>query len=225
MSDNARPGIKSFARRGARMSRAQERSYNELSARFCVTATGAPLNFSEIFGNTNNVICEIGFGMGSATAAIAGANPNINYIGIEVYKAGIGRLLWEIERLSLNNIRIIEGDAVETLASSVADKSIAAFHIFFPDPWPKKRHRKRRLVQRPFTDMLAKKLIPEGYVFMATDWEDYAESALAELCATPALTNKFSGFADKAAWRPVTKFERKGIAKSHKIFELYFTSG
>jgi tRNA (guanine-N7-)-methyltransferase len=183
---------------------------------------GTWLDFPAIFGNNNPVIIEIGFGMGTATAKIARANPEKNYLGIEVFKPGIGRLLWEIEQARLSNIRIIEHDAVEVLECMAAPHSVTAFHIFFPDPWPKKRHHKRRLLTRPFTELLASRLKPLGYIYVVTDWADYGDWALRELSATGGLRNPYDGFAPAQAWRPETKFERKGLDKHHEVRELYF---
>jgi len=180
------------------------------------------MDFAAVFGNGAPVIAEIGFGMGAATAIIAGENPANNYLGIEVHRPGIGRLLWEIERRSLSNIRIVEHDAVEVFEKMIPPCSLEGIHLFFPDPWPKKRHHKRRLVQRPFTQTLAGRLKPRGYVYMVTDWEDYAQWALAELGATNGLVNTADGFAEPRAWRPRTKFEHKGLAKDHQVRELFF---
>jgi tRNA (guanine-N7-)-methyltransferase len=160
--------------------------------------------------------------MGIATTEIAEQNPDKNYIAIEVHRPGIGRLLWEIERRKLGNIRIIEHDAVEAAGEMLGDRSLAAFHIFFPDPWPKKRHHKRRLITRPFTEVLARKLLPGGYLYMVTDWADYGDWALGELSATAGLRNAFEGFAPPQSWRPRTKFEEKGLAQNHEVRELYF---
>ncbi|GHV37779.1 tRNA (guanine-N(7)-)-methyltransferase [Spirochaetia bacterium] len=220
-------GIKSYVLRAGRMSVAQKRSYETLSPRFCIPFSPDAASAPAFFGNENPLIIEIGFGMGIATADIAEANPQKNYLGLEVHTPGIGRLLWEIEKRDLRNIRIIEHDAVEVLEKMLAPGSAAAFHIFFPDPWPKKRHHKRRLVTRPFTDMLAEKLSSGGYLYMVTDWEDYGNQALAELSATPGLINPHagsgkSGFAPHQDWRPRTRFEQKGIDKNHKVLELYF---
>jgi tRNA (guanine-N7-)-methyltransferase len=191
------------------------------------------------------VTVEIGFGMGRATARIARENPDRNYLGIEVHRPGIGRLLWEIEKGSLENIRILEHDAVEALEKMIPGGSVAAFHVFFPDPWTKKRHHKRRLVTRPFTGLLAEKLRPGAYIYMVTDSGDYARWALAELSATAGLRNPYAacpapqggaaeapqaggppgpepGFAPPRPWRPRTEFEAKGLAKGHEIFEIYF---
>lgn len=214
--------IRSFVLRAARMSDAQRRSYETLAPGYCVPFSEDRLDFRTLFGNDRPVTVEIGFGMGVATAAIAEANPDMNYLGLEVHRPGIGRLLWEIENRSLSNIRIIEHDAVEVLERMVDDGAAAAFHIFFPDPWPKKRHHKRRLVKRPFTDLLARKLTPAGYLYMATDWTEYGDWALAELSATQDLENPYGGFAPRQSWRPETKFERKGLDKAHEPRELYF---
>lgn len=168
------------------------------------------------------MIVEIGFGMGAATALIAQANPERNYLGLEVHRPGIGRLLWEIERRGLSNIRIIEHDAVEVMEGMIAPASLEGIHLFFPDPWPKKRHHKRRLIRRPFTDTLAERLRPGGYLYMVTDWEDYALWALSELSAAGSLENPYGGFAPPRDWRPETEFERKGLDKRHEVRELYF---
>jgi tRNA (guanine-N7-)-methyltransferase len=215
-------GIKSFVLRSGRMSDAQKRSYDNLSPSFCVSREKKITDYASIFGNSNPVIIEIGFGSGTATAIIAEENPKMNYLGIEVFRPGIGRLLWEIEKRKLENIRIIEGDAVEILRNLPA-ASAAGFHIFFPDPWPKKRHHKRRLITRPFTTALVDYLLTGGYVYMVTDWADYADWALAEFSATPGLANQYEGFAAPQTWRPKTRFEDKGLNKNHEIRELYFT--
>ena len=220
--------IRSFALRSTRMSDAQKRSYKELFPIYALkneegSLAGQELLDSEsLFGNKGPLCIEIGFGMGSATASIALANPEINYLGIEVFRSGIGRLLWEIHKNEIKNIRIIEGDAVEVLTERIADESVSAFHIFFPDPWPKKRHHKRRLIKRPFTDLLASKLLPGAYIYMATDWQDYGEEALEELSLTNTLKNKYNGFAERQSWRPLTEFERKGLKKNHGVWEIIF---
>jgi tRNA (guanine-N7-)-methyltransferase len=203
------------------MSRAQIRSYEEGGA-FRIPYRGTLTDFTVFFGNKNPLTVEIGFGMGKAAAEIAQANPGNNYLGIEVFKAGVGKLLWEIRERGLSNVRIIEHDAVEVLETMTAPGTVSAFHIFFPDPWPKKKHRKRRLMKRPFTELLASRLCTGGYIYMATDWEDYAASALEELGATPGLVNPSGSFAPGQDWRPRTKFETKGLAENRPIRELYF---
>jgi tRNA (guanine-N7-)-methyltransferase len=201
---------------------AQKKAYASLAEKFVIPFAEEKIDYKKIFGNTGNVTLEIGFGMGLTTAEIAQINPDKNYIGIEVHRPGIGRLLWEIEKRALSNIRIIEYDAVYAVEKMIPHDSLEAIHIFFPDPWQKKRHRKRRLVQRPFTKTLANCLKTGGYLYMVTDWEDYALHALEELNASVALKNSCEGFATPQSWRPVTKFEKKGLTKEHIIRELYF---
>jgi tRNA (guanine-N7-)-methyltransferase len=227
-----RRGIKTYVLRSGRVSAAQKRAYDAWSPRYCVPFSAEILDYAALFGNSRPVTVEIGFGMGTATARIAQEKADRNYLGLEVHRPGIGRLLWEIEKSSLENVRIVEHDAVETLERMIGPDSTAAFHIFFPDPWPKKRHHKRRLVTRPFTALLAEKLRSGGYIYMVTDWEDYARWALAELSATAGLQNPYAscpqaagippGFAPPQSWRPRTEFETKGLAKGHRIWELYF---
>ncbi|MDR0473242.1 MAG: tRNA (guanosine(46)-N7)-methyltransferase TrmB [Treponema sp.] len=214
--------IKSYVLRAGRVTEAQKRSYGFLSEKYLVPFEEEPANPQDFFGNEDQVSLEIGFGMGTATAIIAEANPGKNYLGIEVHRPGIGKLLWEIEKRGLANVRIIEHDAVEVLEKMIYPASFEAVHIFFPDPWPKKRHHKRRLVTRPFTDTLACALKPDGYLYMVTDWEDYAKWALTELGATPGLSNPCGGFSPAQEWRPRTKFEQKGLDKNRKVWELFF---
>ncbi|GMO59411.1 MAG: tRNA (guanosine(46)-N7)-methyltransferase TrmB [Termitinemataceae bacterium] len=217
--------LKSFVLRGGRMTKAQEKSYNLAKDSFCIPLCDTPLDLQKIFGNDNPVTIEIGFGTGEATAAYALQNPACNYLGIEVFKAGIGKLLWRIEQDGIKNIRIIEGDAVDVLAKMIANASVSAFHIFFPDPWPKKRHHKRRLVQRPFTNLLCEKLCRGGdtpsKIHFATDIEDYAHFAFAELEATEGLIKGCENFAQRGS-RPQTKFERKGVLSKRQIFDIIF---
>lgn len=215
-------GIHTFVLRAGRMTEAQKRDYTIHSARWCLPYQKTILNFTDVFENTSPVTIEIGFGMGKATAIIASENPDKNYLGIEVHRAGVGRLLGEIEKRGLRNLRIIEYDALEVLEYMIPDNSIAAFHIFFPDPWPKKRHHKRRLVQHPRTDLIARKLAPGGYIYMATDWEPYGENSYFELSGTPELSSMYEGFAPHQSWRPETRFEEKGKEAHHEIYELMF---
>lgn len=214
--------IHTFVLRAGRMTEAQKKAYETLSPRWCVPYNEFQLNYIDVFDNVNPVTIEIGFGMGAATAIIAQNNPEKNYLGLEVHRPGVGRLLNEIEGKNLSNLYIIEHDAIEVLEKMIPDESVSAFHIFFPDPWPKKKHHKRRLVQRPRTELLAKKLSPGGYLYMATDWEPYAEFALEELSLTPGLKNKYEGYAPHQEWRPETKFENKGLKAERNICELFF---
>jgi len=214
--------IKSFVLRAGRKTAAQQRSYETLAGQYLIPFANSEINFADVFGNGNPVIAEIGFGMGIATAVIASNNPEKNYLGIEVHRPGIGKLLWEIERRPLANIRIVEHDAVEVFERMIPSCSLEGLHLFFPDPWPKKRHHKRRLVQQPFTDVLAARLKPGGYLYMVTDWEDYASWALTSLTATIGLVNTSDGFAPPQSWRPRTRFEAKGLEKNHEVRELFF---
>ena len=214
--------IKSYVLRAGRLTAAQKRSYESLSEKFIIPYGRKILDFAGIFGNDNPVIVEIGFGMGRATAIIAHENPDKNYLGLEIHKPGIGRLLWEIEHRPLSNVRIIERDATEVFQNSIPSNSLGGVHIFFPDPWPKKRHHKRRLIQRPFTDCIAQKLRQGAYIYMVSDWLDYANWALSVLTSTEGVVNAFHGFAPPQSWRPLTSFEKKGLDKKHEIKELFF---
>lgn len=214
--------VKTYVLRIGRMTAAQEKAYEELSPAWCIPYENKKINLVDIFGNTNPIIVEIGFGMGDATAELAQANPDVNYLGIEVHRPGVGKLLGEIKKRDLKNLYIIEHDAMEVLENMIGDNSINGFHIFFPDPWPKKRHHKRRLVQRPRTNLIAQKLTPGGYVYFVTDWLEYADFALEELNQTEYLKNKYDGYAPAQKWRKQTKFERKGMAADRPITELYF---
>ena len=217
-----RSSIKSYVIRASRITDAQRRSYDLLATQYSIPFSEGQCAPATFFDNENPVTVEIGFGMGAATALIAQANPDKNYLGIEVHRPGIGKLFWEIENRKLANVKIIEHDAVEVIQKMTQPNSLAAVHIFFPDPWPKKRHHKRRLVTRPFTDILASVIKPGGYLYMVTDWEDYAHWALAELSSTPGLSNSCDGFSPHQEWRPRTKFEQKGLDKNHKVWELFF---
>jgi tRNA (guanine-N7-)-methyltransferase len=214
--------VKTFALRKGRITAAQQKALDMFMG---IPFAETLLNFREVFANENPVYCEIGFGMGTATAEIAEKNPDKNYIGIEVFEAGVGKLWAEIQKRNLRNIQIIKHDAVEAVGKMIPGDSISGFHIFFPDPWPKKRHHKRRLIQRPFTDLLADKLVKNGYIYVVTDWEPYAGWALCELEQTPEMTNKYTQFALREDWRPVTKFERKATAAGRETKELFFVKG
>lgn len=223
-SDNSifRRPVRTFVIRAGRLTTSERKSYDEFHHVWCIPYEHKTLNYTEIFNNTNPVIMEIGFGMGHATSIIAENNPDINYIGSEVHVPGVGRLLGDIKTKLLKNLYIIEHDALEILETMIPDNSLAGFHIFFPDPWPKKKHHKRRMLQRPRTDLLAKKLAPGGYLYFATDWQEYAESALEELKMTEGLANKYEGYAPHQEWRPRTKFEQKGLDAGRDIYELFF---
>ena len=214
--------IRTFVLRSGHFTPAERKNYEELHGDFCIPYEKKTIDFQAVFGNARPTVIEIGFGMGKATALIAQQHPDINYIGIEVHKPGVGKLLGEIRERGLTNLRIVEHDAMEVLADQIADESVAAFHIFFPDPWQKKRHCKRRLIQRPRTDLLARKLIPGGYLYFVTDWLPYAEFGLADLTATAGLKNRYGGFAPRQKWRPETRFEQKGLDANRVITEVLF---
>ncbi len=215
--------IHTFVLRAGHFTNAEKEAYNTLHDVWCVPYNSEEkIDFEKIFGNKNPVVIEIGFGMGKATAIIAQNNPDINYLGIEVHKPGVGKLLGEIRDKNLKNIRIIEHDAMEVLSDMIDDESVSAFHIFFADPWPKKRHFKRRLVQRPRTDLMTKKLVKGGYLYFVTDWLPYAEFGMEQLLATEGLKNKYDGYAPHQEWRPETRFEQKGLDANRVINELMF---
>ncbi len=220
--ESMRRSIHTFQIRAGHFTNLERKDYEELLPVFGVPYSHEKMDFEKIFGNTNPVVIEIGFGMGKATAIIAENNPDINYLGIEVHKPGIGKLLGEIRTRGLKNVRIMEHDALEVLENMVNDESVSAFHIFFPDPWQKKRHFKRRLIQRPRTDLIASKIIKGGYFYFVTDWLPYAEFGLEQLLNTPALENKFEGYAPHQEWRPETRFEQKGLDANRVINEMMF---
>lgn len=221
-SDGIHREIHTFVLRQGHFTASERKAYEEMHDVFCIPYSEEKLDFKKIFGNENPVVIEIGFGMGKATAIIASENPQVNYLGIEVHKPGVGKLLGEIRDRSLKNLRIIEHDAMEVLKNQISDSSVAAFHIFFPDPWQKKRHFKRRLVQRPRTDLMTQKLAAGGYLYFVTDWLPYAEFGLEELSATEGLKNRYDGFAPHQEWRPETRFEQKGLDANRVISELMF---
>ena len=221
-SDGVHRAVRTFVLRQGHFTASERRAYEELHDIYCVPFSNERLDYARIFGNGNPVTLEIGFGMGKATALIAESNPQKNYIGIEVHKPGVGKLLGEIRDRNLRNLRIIEHDAMEVLDGQIEDGSLSALHIFFPDPWQKKRHLKRRLIQRPRTDLMARKLVKGGYLYFVTDWLPYAQFGMEQLVATDGLRNRFDGFAPRQEWRPETRFEQKGIDADRMIFELMF---
>lgn len=217
-----RDHIRSFVLRQGRVSNAQQRYYDEGMPRWGIPYAVAPLDFAASFGRTAPTILEIGCGMGETTAAIAAAHPQHNFIGIEVHAPGVGSLLKEIATRELANLRVIRHDAVEVLRDMIPPASLTGIHIYFPDPWPKKRHHKRRLIQPPLVHELALRLIPGGYLHCATDWEEYAYQMLEVLSAEPLLRNSAQGFAPRPAWRPQTKFETRGLRLGHGVWDVVF---
>jgi len=181
--------------------------------------TGTPVDIDALFPQASEVIIEIGFGMGDATAEIAKAHPGNGYIAIEVHPPGIGKLLSLIEEHALSNVRIIEGDAIEILETMFADHSVNGFHLFFPDPWPKLKHNKRRIVNAQFLTLIHQKLKAGGYINIATDWVPYAQS-ISEVFADS--TQFTGGEVARPSWRPYTKFEGKGLAKDHRVSDFHY---
>lgn len=208
--------------RQGRVSDAQRRAHDTLLPRYGIAYSDAPLDLVAAFGRSTPKILEIGFGMGETTAEIAAAHPENDYLGIEVHTPGVGSLLKQIDARALTNLRIIQHDAVDVLQHMIAPASLDGIHIFFPDPWPKKRHHKRRLIQPPLTALLAEKLKPGGYVHAATDWHEYAEQILAVFSGTPGLANTAPDYAQRPAYRPQTKFETRGLKLGHGVWDIVF---
>ncbi len=214
--------IRSYVLRQGRMSRAQQRAVESLLPRYGIAFSPTPLAFDQVFGRCAFVVLEIGSGMGETTFAIARDHPEWDFLAIEVHLPGVGSLLQRIETAQLANVRIIRHDAVEVVATMVPRDALAGIHVFFPDPWPKKRHHKRRLLKPEFVRVLAQRLREGGYLHVATDWEDYAHETLATLAAEPLLANTADAFAPRPAWRPQTKFELRGIKLGHRVFDCLF---
>ena len=217
--------IRSFVLRQGRVSSAQLRYYAEMMDKIGVPYVAAPLNLDTVFGRSAEIapkILEIGFGMGETSAAIAAANPQNDYLGIEVHTPGVGSLCKLVAEMELSNQRIIQHDAVEVLRDMIQPDTLSGAHIFFPDPWPKARHHKRRLIQPALVSLLASRLKPGGYLHCATDWGNYAKQMLDVLSAEPLLGNTAEGFASRADYRPLTKFEQRGTRLGHGVWEVIF---
>ena len=218
-----RRSIRSFVMRAGRMGPGQTRALTELGPRFMLPYAPAPFDFAASFGRHAPRVLEIGFGMGDATAAIAQALPGTDFIGVEVHTPGVGALLKQIGERGLTNLRVIQHDAVDVLETMVAPASLAGVHVFFPDPWHKLKHNKRRLIQPAFVALLVSRIAPGGYLHCATDWQPYAEQMLEVLSAEPALRNTADGYAPKPAYRPLTKFENRGLKLGHGVWDLVFS--
>jgi tRNA (guanine-N7-)-methyltransferase len=214
--------IRSYVLRQGRVSNAQGRAVETLLPKFGISHSAQLIDYKQLFNNSAPTILEIGFGMGETTARIAAAQPDKNFIAIEVHTPGVGNLLKEIDAQQLGNLRIIQHDAVEILRDMIPASSLAGIHIFFPDPWPKKRHHKRRLIQSPLVKVLCDKLLPGAYIHAATDWQEYAEHILATLRAEPALENTAPDFASRPDYRPLTKFEQRGLKLGHGVWDIIF---
>lgn len=216
--------IRSYVRREGRITRAQERALKELWPRYGLDLPGGTLEFNQIFGRRAPVVLEIGFGNGASLIERAELNPAQNFLGVEVHRPGVGRLLRELAARSFGHVRIVVADAREVLAQNIADASLTAVHVLFPDPWPKKRHHKRRLVQPEFAALIARRLEIGGTFHLATDHPDYAEHMLSVLSAEPLLENVAGAgrYADRPPWRPLTKFERRGRRLGNEVRDLLF---
>ena len=222
--------IRSYVLRQGRVSPAQQRAVDTLLPRYGIPYAPQPLDLNQAFGRDAPKILEIGFGMGDSTATIAQASPENDYLALEVHTPGVGNLLKLIDAQQISNIRVIQHDAVEVLRDMIGDATLDGAHIFFPDPWHKVRHNKRRLIQAPFIAQLVRKLKPAcpelgrggGYIHVATDWQDYAEQVLAVLGAEPLLENTAEGYAPRPDYRPLTKFEQRGLKLGHGVWDLVF---
>ncbi len=220
--------VRSFVLRSGRLTEGQQRAMDELLPRFSVSNRDANrdgcIDFASLFGNRRPVILEIGFGNGDATWQMARQNPLENFIGVEVHKPGVGHLLLKLEENTIENVRIACEDGVEFLRRRVASGSLQGLRLYFPDPWPKKRHHKRRIVQPEFVSLLAEKLSAGGIVHFATDWQNYAEQMLDLLQRNPAFENlsERGDYCPRPPWRPLTKYEKRGQKLGHGVYDLLF---
>jgi len=214
--------IRSYVLRQGRVTGAQRRAREALLPRFGTPYSPAPLDLDGVFGRRAPRILEIGFGMGETTARIAAQHPENDYLGIEVHGPGVGSLLRRVAELGLTNVRIVQHDAAEVIENMISPSSLDGVHVFFPDPWPKKRHHKRRLLQAPFVALLASRMKAGAHLHVATDWEDYARQILEVLSAEPSLVNTAEGFAPRPDSRPQTKFESRGLRLGHRVWDVVF---
>lgn len=215
--------IRSFVTRAGRMGSGQVRALEKLGPRYVLPYEACVIDPEAVFGRRAPLVLEIGFGMGDATAQIAAALPGTDFLGVEVHVPGVGALLKQIGERGLANLRIVQHDAVEVLAHMIAPGMLAGVHVFFPDPWHKKRHHKRRLIQPEFVAQLVTRLAPGGYLHCATDWEPYAQQMLDVLSAEPGLVNTAAGYAPRPDYRPLTKFENRGLKLGHGVWDLVFS--
>ncbi len=226
MSDNTneqaieRRRIRSFVRRTGRMTDSQSRAFEGQWPRFGLALEDGQLDFSQVFGRRAPVVFEIGFGMGDSLLEMAKAAPEKDFIGVEVHTPGVGRLMGRMDEEGVHNIRIFGCDAVEVLARCIPDASLSCVQIFFPDPWHKKKHNKRRLVQPEFVQTLRQKLAIGGVLHLATDWQPYAEHMLEVMTAAEGYRNLHPGYAPRPDWRPLTKFEKRGERLGHGVWDL-----
>ena len=204
------------------MTAAQKKALNDDDEKFLLRCDGARIDFRLAFGNSNPVIAEIGFGMGQATWQIAADHPSWNFLGIEVHTPGIGKLIIDLKTHGLENVRIIHHDAIEILEKSIPPESLAGIHLFYPDPWPKKRHHKRRIIRPGLAELMVSRLVRQGYLYFVTDVGEYADYALDLLSGIPGLRNRYDGFAERQQWRPETKFEARAKNQGRPQRELFF---
>ncbi|MHB1091593.1 tRNA (guanosine(46)-N7)-methyltransferase TrmB [Thiobacillus sp.] len=216
------PPIRSYVLRAGRVGSGQARALAEIGPQFMLPYQSGLLDLDTAFGRSAPRILEIGFGMGEGLAEIAASHPENDYLGVEVHTPGVGALLKQIGERGLANVRVIQHDAVEVLTYMLMPVSLAGIHIFFPDPWHKKRHHKRRLIQPPLAQLIASRLQPGGYIHLATDWQDYAAQMLAVLSAETLLRNTMVDYAPRPDTRPLTKFEQRGIRLGHGVWDLVF---
>ncbi|MBR7799940.1 tRNA (guanosine(46)-N7)-methyltransferase TrmB [Undibacterium fentianense] len=214
--------IRSFVTRAGRLSEAQAKAIELLGPKFMLPYQKDHLDFDIVFGRQAPTIFEIGFGMGETSAKISSLMPEKNFIGVEVHTPGVGNLLKLTEAAGLQNQRVIQHDAYEVLINMIAPASLAGVHVFFPDPWHKARHNKRRLIQGPLVALLASRLQTGAYIHCATDWEEYAVQMLEVLSNEPSLKNTADGYAPRPEYRPVTKFENRGLKLGHGVWDLVF---
>jgi len=210
---------RSYRLRGTRITPAQQAARDTLWAKYGVTSTESQIDLDVLFPKKASLVMEIGYGMGEATWKIAKANPDINYLGVEVHLPGGGKLMARLAEYELTNVRLIERDVFEVFYYMVKDESLDGVHLFFPDPWPKKRHFKRRIIQERFLNEVAAKLKPNGYLHIATDWVPYAEWITEIFSQTKLFTG---GVIDRPDWRPLTRFEGQGISKDHAVHDFKF---
>jgi len=220
--ESGHPRIRSYVLRAGRVGSGQARALAELGPRYLLPYQSGLVDLDAVYGRAAPKILEIGFGMGEGLAEIAADHPENDYLGVEVHTPGVGALLKQVGERGLENVRIIQHDAVEVLTHMLAPGSLAGVHIFFPDPWHKKRHNKRRLIQSPFVRLLAGRIAPGGYLHLATDWEDYALQMLEVLSAEAQLANTTEGFSPRPDTRPLTKFEQRGLRLGHGVWDLVF---
>lgn len=214
--------IRSFVIRAGRMTDGQRSAFDEYWPAYGLSLFDGPLDAQSVFGNNHPVALEIGFGMGDSLLAMALAEPEVNFVGIEVHPPGVGRLINTAGKDGIRNLRVYMADAKDVLEDCVADDSLARFQLYFPDPWHKKKHHKRRIVQPEFVALVARKLRPGGLLHMATDWQNYAEQMLEVLAAQPQLENTAAGYAERPEFRPTTKFETRGERLGHGVWDLLF---